>query len=44
LASFYDLRQGTIKTDYNQTKKILMAVGTDRTIKVSRPSMLIKMI
>jgi hypothetical protein len=34
LASFYDLRQGTIKTDYNQTKKILMTVGTDRTIKV----------
>jgi hypothetical protein len=35
LASFYDIRQGTIKTDYNQTKKVMMTVGTDRTIKVN---------
>jgi hypothetical protein len=35
LASFYDVRQGTIKVDYNQTKKIMMMVGTDRTIRVS---------
>ena len=35
LASFYDARQGTIKTDFNATKKILMTVGTDRAIKVN---------
>jgi hypothetical protein len=35
LASFYDARQGTIKMDYNQGKKLMMTVGTDRTIKVS---------
>jgi hypothetical protein len=35
LASFYDARQGTIKMDYNQGKKVMMTVGTDRTIKVS---------
>jgi hypothetical protein len=35
LASFYDTRQGTIKMDYNQGKKVMMTVGTDRTIKVS---------
>jgi hypothetical protein len=35
LASFYDARQGTIRMDYNQGKKIMMTVGTDRTIKVS---------
>ncbi len=36
LASFYDARQGTIKMDYNPAKKIMMTVGTDRTIKVRR--------
>jgi hypothetical protein len=35
LASFYDLRQGTVRTDYNLIKKLMMTVGTDRTIKVS---------
>jgi hypothetical protein len=35
LASFHDARQGTIKMDYNQGKKVMMTVGTDRTIKVS---------
>ncbi|CAF3922777.1 unnamed protein product [Rotaria sp. Silwood2] len=35
LAAFYDIRQGTIKMDYNQTKKIMMTVGTDRTIRLS---------
>jgi len=35
LASFYDARQGTIKMDYSQGKKIMMTVGTDRTIKVN---------
>jgi len=35
LASFYDARQGTIRMDYNQGKKVMMTVGTDRTIKVS---------
>ncbi|CAF3413697.1 unnamed protein product [Rotaria sp. Silwood1] len=34
LASFYDIRQGTIKMDYNQTKKIMMTVGTDRTVRI----------
>jgi hypothetical protein len=34
LASFYDARQGTIKMDYNQGKKVMMTIGTDRTIKV----------
>jgi hypothetical protein len=35
LASFYDARQGTTKMDYNQGKKVMITVGTDRTIKVS---------
>ncbi|CAF0752734.1 unnamed protein product [Adineta steineri] len=35
LASFYDARQGTIKMDYNQVKKIMMTIGTDRTIKMN---------
>ncbi|UJR28285.1 hypothetical protein I4U23_009533 [Adineta vaga] len=34
LASFYDARQGTIRMDYNQGKKVMMTVGTDRTIKI----------
>ncbi|CAF1231352.1 unnamed protein product [Adineta steineri] len=34
LASFYDIRNGTIKTVFNQTKKIMMTVATDRTIKI----------
>jgi len=34
LASFYDIRQGTIKADYHPTKKVMMTVGTDRTIKI----------
>jgi hypothetical protein len=34
LASFYDARQGTTKMDYNQGKKIMITVSTDRTIKV----------
>ncbi|CAM4880318.1 unnamed protein product [Rotaria socialis] len=34
LASFYDLRQGTIKMDYRQGKKVMMSIGTDRTIKI----------
>lgn len=36
LASFYDARQGTTKMDYSQGKKIMMTVGTDRTIKVNK--------
>ncbi|CAF3612241.1 unnamed protein product [Rotaria sordida] len=35
LAAFYDLRQAIIKMDYNQSKKIMMTVGTDRTVKLS---------
>ena len=35
LASFYALRQGTTRMDYLQAKKIMMTVGTDRSIKVS---------
>ena len=35
LASFYDTRQGIVRMDYSQAKKIMMTVGTDRTIKVS---------
>ena len=34
LASFYDVRQGTIKMDYNQAKKVMITVGIDRTVKV----------
>jgi hypothetical protein len=41
LALFYDARQGTIKTDYDQRKKIMMTVGTDRTIKVNKSVSLI---
>ena len=37
LAAFHDLRQGLVRIDYDQSKKILMTVGTDRTIKVSSP-------
>jgi len=33
-ASFHDARQGTIKMDYNQGKKLMMTVGTDRTVKL----------
>ncbi|CAF0962387.1 unnamed protein product [Rotaria sordida] len=36
LAAFYDLRQAIIKMDYNQTKKIMMTVGTDRTVKINQ--------
>lgn len=35
LASFYDISQATIRMDYNQRKKVMMTVGTDRTIRVS---------
>ncbi|CAF0816947.1 unnamed protein product [Rotaria sp. Silwood1] len=34
LASFYDIRQGTIRMDYNQGRKVMMIVGIDRTIKI----------
>ena len=36
LASFYDVRQGVIRTDYDPAKQLMMTVGTDRTIKVCR--------
>lgn len=35
LACFYDISQATIRMDYNQRKKVMMTVGTDRTIRVS---------
>ncbi|CAF5073536.1 unnamed protein product, partial [Rotaria magnacalcarata] len=36
LAAFYELRQGTIKTDFLQAKKTMMTIGTDRTIRVRK--------